>query len=609
MTDLPIVVTAQDADEVARVPLADRDLPASTYALLARTAARLPDVPAWVYLPDPSDHDGAQTRTYAGLLARTEQVARALGALHRPDGRRVTAILSPTHLETPALLLGAQAAGVSCAVNHLLEPGQVAAIVQASGADVLVALGPSQGRDTWERALAVAARLPGLRALVQLRGDLPTDPDHPVLEDLADLQAPGPLEHPPGPGDVAAYFHTGGTTGAPKLAAHTHGSQVANAWMMNTLGEDRSSEGMPILAGLPWFHVNAFMVTGLATFALGATAVAPGPDGYRDPRFYASAWRLVERFEIAAMSAVPTVYGVLVQIPVDADVSSLRQPFVGAAPLTAALAQAWLAHTGVPLREGYGCTEATCTVTATPRLATPRLGAQGLPLPYSQVRVAALGDDTDAPLPAGEVGRVLVRGPHVFAGYVEPDGSLRRPVRDGWYDTGDLGLLEADGWLRLTGRAKDLIIRGGHNIDPASIVEALESHPQVAAAAAVGRPDAHAGEVPVAYVALAPGATTTPDELLAHAADTLGERAAVPKSITVLPALPTTAVGKVSLLPLREDAAVDAVTTALTAAGLVDQGVSARTDSGGRLHVTVEGLPREAVVAALAGLPVELDIP
>lgn len=604
----PLVRSLADVEQLEQVPLADRGLPASTYEVLAETALRAPDALAWRFVPDLTDVSTSVDRSYADLQVRCHQVVNVLAGLHQGGSRRVTALLSPTHVETPAVILGAQTAGTFCAVNHLLEPEQAAAILRTAGAEVLVALGPAAGRDTWERAVRTAELVPGLRHLVQLRADLTPAPCVAVLEDLLDATPGDPPAVLPGPDDIASYFHTGGTTGAPKIAAHSHRNQVVNAWMMNALADERSSDEMAILAGLPWFHVNAWMVTGLATFSIGATAVVPGPDGFRDPAFYPSAWRLVELYRIVAMSAVPTVYGVLTQVPVDADISTLEHPFVGAAPLTDALAQAFRDHTGCELREGYGCTESTCTVTATPRSAAPRLGSQGLRLPYGEVRLVSLADESE--VAPGEPGRVLVRGPHVFAGYVQPDGTVLPATVDGWYDTGDLARLDDDGWLRLTGRAKDLIIRGGHNIDPALIVETMERHPAVAVAAAVGRPDAHAGEVPIAYVQLVTGADVSEDALLAYAQAAVPERAAVPKAVHVLAALPMTAVGKVMNPRLREDAARRAVEDVLTERGFRALATHASTDAGGAVTVRVS-VPHTEVKGAsavISALPVRTEV-
>ncbi len=301
------------------------------------------------------------------------------------------------------------------------------------------------------------------------------------------------------------------------------------------------------------------------------------------------------------MSAVPTVYGVLAERLVDADIASLRMPIVGAAPLPAAVAEAFRARTGVALCEGYGLTEATCASAVSPPGAQ-RPGTVGRRMPYQDIRAARIDEGSGAweLLPDGEVGAIVIKGPTVFAGYLVPgpDGPRPEPrpkVRDGWLDTGDLGSIDADGYVRLTGRAKDLIIRGGHNIDPQTIEDALLAHPAVVAAAAVGRPDPHAGEVPVAYVTLAAGAAATEDDLRAWAAARAPEPAAAPKRVDVVDAIPLTAVGKVFKPELRRRAAEAAARDAL--AGIATD-VAARTRRGtgrrDRPRRRARGRPRRA---------------
>ena len=332
----------------------------------------------------------------------------------------------------------------------------------------------------------------------------------------------------PAAGDLAAFVHTGGTTGAPKIAAQTHASQLACA--RGITESSGLAPGEAMLGGLPLFHVNALIVTGIAPMFGGARVVWPGPGGYRDPALYQHFWKIVEHYRIAAMSAVPTVYGTLARLPVDADISSLRLPIVGASPLPSAVREGFARRTGVRLLEGYGLTEATCASTWT-RPGEERTGSVGRALPGQQVKAVRIGEDgSRADCAPGETGVLAIGGPAVFAGYVTEPGpggprvSRGDAVRDGWLDTGDLGHLDADGFVYLTGRAKDLIIRGGHNIDPRVIEEALLRHPAVAAAAAVGSPDPHSGEVPVAYVVPADPGQFDEAELLAWAGTAIGER-------------------------------------------------------------------------------------
>ena len=357
---------------------------------------------------------------------------------------------------------------------------------------------------------------------------------------------------------------------------------------------------------MPLFHVNALLVTGIAPMFGGQRVVWPSPAGYRDPALYARFWQIVEHYQIAAMSAVPTVYSALTRVPVDADISSLRIPIVGASPLPASVREAFAAHTGRRLLEGYGLTEATCASTFTPP-GEERIGSVGRALPQQQVKAVRMDDDGSwVDCAPGDVGLLMINGPVVFAGYVT-DPKLDGPrvsrddlVHDGWLNTGDLGRLDADGFVYLTGRAKDLIIRGGHNIDPRVIEEALLGHPAVVAAAAVGRPDQHAGEVPVAYVVPADPDRFDEAELTAWAATAIDEPAARPKHIYPITAIPTTEVGKYHKPTLVADAAVRAVADALASGGLAARDIRAVHEHD-RLVVTVAGVDPDQLADAVAG--------
>ena len=426
---------------------------------------------------------------------------------------------------------------------------------------------------------------------------------------LDDLIAGQPSDHLAGAdlpraGDLAAFVHTGGTTGAPKVAAHTHANQLACGRGIALCSGLAPGEAM--LGGLPLFHVNALIVTGIAPMFGGARVVWPGPAGYRDKALYERFWTIVEHYQIAAMSAVPTVYGTLAQVPVNAGISTLRLPIVGASPLPASVREAFARRTGVRLLEGYGLTEATCASTWT-RPDEDRTGSVGRALPGQQVKAVRISADGSwADCAPGETGVLAIGGPAVFAGYVT-DPALGGPrvsrdgiVRDGWLDTGDLGQVDAGGFVYLTGRAKDLIIRGGHNIDPRVIEDALLAHPAVRAAAAVGRPDRHSGEVPVAYVVPAGPGPFDETELLAWADTAIGEPAARPKRIYPVTEIPVTAVGKQFKPALAADAAVRVVTEALAAAGLANAQVIAAHEDG-RLVLTVTGADLDRVRDAVAG--------
>jgi fatty-acyl-CoA synthase len=573
-----------DLSAVERVPLSERGLPASTYELVRRAALLWPDRPAVSVLPDAESFHTPSVRTFAELAADVHRAAGVLAELGVRRGDAV-AVVSVNCAEMLPLLLAAEAVGIYAPINPGLTVEHATELVRRSGAQVIVASGPDLDPEVWGRAREIADQT-GARALLALR---PTAaPEQAAsLEPLGgtavgylaeamaradDSALPAP---PPGPDDIASYLHTGGTTGAPKLAARTHANEVSNAWM--TRASDILDRDSVIFAALPLFHTNALVVTVLGPLIKGQHVVWAGPLGYRDIPLFQAFWKIVEHYRIAAMSGVPTIYAVLAQVPVDADISSLKMPIVGAAPLPPAVAAAFEARTGVALCEGYGLTEGTCA-SALSWPGARRPGTVGQRLPYQEACTVAIDEATGAWtfLPEGEVGTLVLRGPNVFAGYLvrtesgtelHADGKLK----DGWLDTGDLAAVDADGFIRLAGRAKDLIIRGGHNIDPASIEDALMEHPEVTGVAAVGRPDPHSGEVPMAFVTVTAGSRVMPDELEAWAADHAPERAAAPRHVEIVDEIPLTAVGKPYKPELRRRAAEQAARAAVAETGLADQ--------------------------------------
>jgi fatty-acyl-CoA synthase len=610
----PRYTTPADLNDIESIPLAERGLPESTYALLARAASLWPDRRALTVLPDATRWNDPSHRTFGELLVEVHKTANMLRDLG-VQRHNAVAIISPNCEELITATLAAQLAGIAAPINGALSARHIAELVQRSGARVLIGAAPELDAASWDTAqhliktgavdTVLLLRPTGDRANYTLT---PHNDGATVayLGQLAEKYDGSAFSGaPPAPGDLAALFHTGGTTGKPKPAAHTHTNEVTDAWMIaaNTLLD----EGSVLLAGLPLFHVNALVVTLLAPLLRGQQAVWAGSLGYRDMALYANFWKIVQRYGISAMSAVPTVYAVLAQIPVDADISSMRCALVGASALPAAVRKDFESHTGVPLVEGYGLTEGTCaSVRSFPD--QPRPGSVGQRLPYQQVKTVRIDDDGRWwDVPPGEVGNLAISGPTVFPGYVAAhtddsyvlDGLGK--LNDGWLDTGDLAWVDADGFVHLTGRAKDLIIRGGHNIDPAAIEDALLAHPDVTGAAAVGRPDTHAGEVPVAYVTVAPGAAVTEGALQIWAGAHVAERAAVPKSVTIVDALPVTVVGKPFKLSLRADAARGAVEEALAEVGGVD-GVDASVDDGSIVvAVTVDSDADVVAIKAMLG--------
>jgi len=376
---------------------------------------------------------------------------------------------------------------------------------------------------------------------------------------------------------VAAYFHTGGTTGMPKVAQHTYDGMIYNGWLGHEL---LFSEQDSIMCPLPLFHVFACHVILMAAIASGAHVVFPTPQGYRGEGVFDNFWKLCERWKTTFVITVPTAISAMMQRPVDADISAVKTAFSGSAPLPLELFKRFEKACGVTICEGYGLTEATCLVSVNPVDGMKKVGSIGVPFPYTDVKIVKKSGNGPEECGIDEIGEICVSNPGVYAGhtYTEAEKNADLYYWDTHLRTGDLGRKDSDGYLWITGRAKDLIIRGGHNIDPAEIEEALQAHPAVAFAGAIGQPDAHSGELPCAFVELVDGATVTEEELLEHCRIHVHERAAQPKHMTILTELPKTAVGKVFKPDLRKHAITRVYNGALEKAGVEARVVSVIDD-------------------------------
>lgn len=567
------ICTLDDIIAIEQTPLSEHDLPPSTYVAIERTAEQTPQRMALRFLFQGTDYKRSRDFTYQQLMAQIRRAANLFSSLGIGPNDVVSTIL-PNLPQTFFTLFGAEAAGIVNPINPLLEPEVMTDIMKAAKTKVLVTLGPFVKTDIWQKVAAIADQVPTLETIltIDLAQFLPW-PQRllgPALRARAAKGVARPLVqvqdfdelmlHQPSAGlasgrqieasDIASLFHTGGTTGIPKLAQHTHGNEVFDAWVLGNVADLR---GKTLFCGLPLFHVNAVIVTGLTPWSLGGTTILGSPAGYRGEGIMDNFWRIVERYQVNFFSGVPTVYSTLLSKPVNgADLSSLEACICGAAPMPVEIFNRFEKETRLKIVEGYGLTEATCASSANPLAGERRIGSVGLRFPYQEMKTVLL-DESGSYLKdceVDEIGAVVMRGPNVFPGYKEEyhNQGVWVDCGDGgepWLNSGDLGRIDSEGYFWLTGRKKELIIRGGHNIDPKLIEEPLVRHPAVALAAAVGRPDAHAGEVPVAYVQLEPGAEAGEEELMSYAAENIGERAAIPKQVVVLDELPLTPVGKI----------------------------------------------------------------
>lgn len=571
----------------AEGPWEDRDLPQTLYGMLSRTAAQHPNGNAISFQIFSGPTDKAETLTWSGLKDQVTQTANLFRSLGIGE-KDVVAFVLPNANETALVLLGGAVAGIVNPINPLLDPEQIGAILRETQAKVVVTLRPFPKSDVADKTAQAVALAPNVKTVLEV--DLlryltpPKSWIVPLIRPKRSVQnqaqylnfnaerakQPTSLSFEDAQTDrVACYFHTGGTTGMPKVAQHRYSGLVYNGWLgRKLLFSDKDN----ILCPLPLFHVFASHVILMAAVTSGAHVIFPTPQGYRGEGVMDNIWKLVERWKITFIITVPTAISAKMQRPIDADVSSVKTAFSGSAPLPLELFRRFEEATGVKLVEGYGLTEATCLVSCNPIDGEKKVGSIGIPFPYCDVKIFKTTLEGTAEAAQDEIGEICVSNPGVFVGNTYTEEAKNADLYYGSHlRTGDLGRMDADGYLWITGRAKDLIIRGGHNIDPAEIEDALMHHEAVAFAGAIGQPDAHAGEVPCAFVELVAGASVSEEDLLAFCKSRVHERAAQPKHMTILPELPKTAVGKIFKPDLRKHAI-----TRIYNAALEHDGVTAR---------------------------------
>ena len=566
----------RDIEALEAIPLTERGLPASTYEMIRKGAAQHPAATALIFFLQGTAYQRSARHTFRQVIANIDTAANLFQSLGVTASDTISLIL-PNVPEMLWSLWGGEVAGAVNPINPLLEPDAIRDILLAVQPRVLVTLAPFPRTDIWEKVAGIAEQIPSLRTIlrVDLRRYLPgwmrplvRFSDTKLLRQqrlgrLAVVDFAKAMQHTPAgqqesqgsrrgvtPDTISAYFHTGGTTGIPKIAPHTQGNDVFDAWAASqnvALGP-----GKTLFCGLPLFHVNSYIVSCLIPWSRGATVVLGTPGGFRGEGVIPNFWKIVEHYRINFFSGVPTVFSALNAVPVGtSDVHSLEYAICGAAPMPPEVFREFEQRTGLRILEGYGLTEGACVSSVNPADGERRVGSIGLRLPYQEMKAVVLEQGRYVrDCAEDEVGAIVIRGPNVFPGYTlaEQNQGLWIETGDGggrWLNTGDLGRRDQDGYFWLTGRTKELIIRGGHNIDPQVIEHALYQHPAVLLAAAIGRPDARLGEVPVAYVQLKEGATSSEEELLAFAEAHIGERAAVPKHIHIVSNVPITAVGKI----------------------------------------------------------------
>jgi long-chain acyl-CoA synthetase len=474
---------------------------------------------------------------------RLDAVRRLTGGLVglgvRPGERVVICLANGPEVEA-AYAATWRAGAVVTPVIFLLSEAELRHVLVDSGA-VAVVTSP----ELLSRVAPAAAAAPAVRHVV-VAGELPARPPTAGgsrLVPYADLFAAEPHPLVPRSGDdLGALMYTGGTTGRAKGVMLSHD----NLWRCGRSTYERGRdtyERRSSLTALPLSH--AF---GLITSIVGAFVEEPGT--YVLMRWFEPVgWlRLAAEHRATGSQLVPSMLALLLQQRMEEhDLSALRYISVGAAPLPPAVRAEWERRVpGAELLEGYGCTESGAVISSSV-LGDSRAGSVGRPLPGYQLRVV---DDAGRDLPPAADGEIWVRGPGVMTGYWNDPQATADALAGGWLHTGDVGHLDADGFLWLVDRKKDLIIRSGVNVFPRDVEDVLLDHPDIAAAAVVGRPDPVRGEEVVAFVAPRPGAALDPAEVTAFAA---GRLAGIhrPHEVRVVDAIPVTSVGKTDRKALR----------------------------------------------------------
>jgi fatty-acyl-CoA synthase len=591
-SDYPIANLADVIRFENEKPFAQRYDARSVYDVFAKSAARNPDHTALTMVMTGEDDEKPRLVSYRQLH---EGITRAANLFTSIGGSAPgVAYILPSLVETHFTLWGAETAGYAVPINFLLQAQNIAELIEASGATILVTLGPHPQLDIWQKALAVQALIPDLKLIRISVSDTPLPED--VIEFASALAVQDGKALASGNSrrddDVAAYFHTGGTTGSPKLVTHTHRNQIVAAFgaaVLYDLGETDN-----LTNSLPLFHVGGAISVGLSCFLAGSNVIVLSPSGMRNPLMVKNFWRIVARTKATAIGGVPTALSALLSVPVDADISSARYALTGASMLPRAVGQKFQAMTGRKIHEIIGMTETAGVLAIDPARGEAVLGSVGYRIPYTEVAVRKFGTDglLGEPCAPHEIGVLTIAGPHVTPGYRDPSHNMSS-LRDGRLDSGDLAYTDEDGRIFIAGRSKDLIIRSGHNIDPVVIESALEAHPAVAFASAVGMPDRYAGELPICYVALRPGIQATAEELRAFAEPLIAERPAWPRHIIIIDAIPMTSVGKIFKPKLRSDAVQRVVRQEVVeAAGIDDFSVDVVAGGKRGFDVTVT-LPAE----------------
>lgn len=562
--------------------------------MLEAIAERIPDQPALVHLAHPLD-TCPKTLSFGEMI---ESIRRAASSLRScgvgPDD--AVAILSPTTPDTLIAFVAASTVGVAFPVNPLLPPRALAQQLCLAKARACVAYGPDAELPIWELLRQTLLLDQPLETIIELpassRASIPADDPRRFLQ-WSDLLAPSAARVPDlgEPDRVAALFHTGGTSGNPKLAELGEGALAAGPQMAAAacawLDTDR------VLSALPHFHVGGTLAITLAALSRGASVYTVGRFGGRDPRLIQHFWTLCSNHRISVPAIVPTSWSSVLAGAEGDPPATLRGTMTGGAAAPADLVSRVESVTAVPMSQVFGMTELAGICSAQPLDGLHRAHAVGFPAPGLKIAM-----DPIAP----GLNEVRIGGPNLFLGYRTADGRVGAPGE--WIRSGDLGAYGEDGQLHLLGRSKDVIIRSGHNIDPAAIEEAAYAHAGVRHAAAVGLPDHYAGEVPILFVVAEKDADLS--DLEAVLGSSSLEPPARPRRIVVIDDMPLTPIGKIERYKLRQRAAILKATDLL--ASLPPHQVACEDLAARAMEITWEASATGAHVAQADALLAEAGL-
>jgi fatty-acyl-CoA synthase len=592
-------------------------LPGRTIYECIKAAASLnPAKAAMICLVTHNIDDAPRVVTYGQLIASIERAANLFREVAIDAPSAVAAIL-PMVPEGLIATWGAATAGICVPINPHLEITSVVSIMNAARVTALVTTPDGFGALGPDALHEIRRQVPTLRRVLYVGSN---DPANDFMTAI-DAYPSGRLTFPPATDMLAEAMHmpTGGTTGAPKLVRMTHGGQLTIAWNVGAL-MGSTVDGV-VGHAMPNFHCGGAISLGLRTIIYGQTLLTLTPDGFRNQGVVRNFWNIARHYRMTSVLATPTTAAAILAVEGTTSEGNCLSDFhCGGSTVPLELMRAFHRRFGVWLRENWGMTELHGTTTGHPNDGKePHVGSVGCSLPFYRTK-AVIVDEANAfvsECAPGERGVLVIGGPSITPGYADSrldDAFFITGMPDGkvWANTGDLGAVDESGYVWVFGRAKDLIIRGGHNIDPRMIEEVLMQHPAIQLAAAVGKPDALKGELPIAYVQLKEGAKVSISDLFEFCRGRIQERASLPVEIFIIDAIPQTAVGKISKPALRMDA-MQRVVSSVAAKVIGNEGrFDAMIDQSGRrpsaiLTINIGGgaanadLIRASLQEALAG--------